>query len=255
METETSSCVESTRFTIPEKTHLQIIFITVQWLPVQMKSEKELRVVMDAFPIVFGIQIVWEQWHFQLPCIENLTYLNFEMFLLTCEHSELSAACAQAHQQAQVFQSKRFYFIAEAHFKPVLHSASWRLRSARAGLDVPKGTSFYTHICNTQRKPFAAVNACHLLTPILLLSSTDPADRSALSRARHGACPCLMLHSWQPLPFRSVPFRSVPLRPSRHSGSWRGPQGSRPATVQPQSGLRAARSPACGGALRKCSLT
>lgn len=70
-----------------------------------MKGKKELRVVMDAFPIDFGIKIVWQQWHFQLPS-KNPTHPNFEMFI-TCERFELSAAYAQAHQQVQVFQNKR----------------------------------------------------------------------------------------------------------------------------------------------------
>lgn len=81
----------------------------------------------------------------------------------------------------------RKIFLPEAHFKPVLHSASWRL----SGLDMRKLTSFYTItsviLQNTNRKPFPAASGCHSLTPILLLSSADPVDDST-----HGRCsePC-----------------------------------------------------------------
>lgn len=62
--------------------------------------------------------------------------------------------------------------------------SSCRLRSAMTEPDAPKVTSCYIIACiilqNANLKPYPAANACLLITPVLLISSTDPADHHNL---------------------------------------------------------------------------
>lgn len=112
---------------------------------------------------------------------------------------------------------------------------------------MPKLTSFYTvtsvTLQNTNRKAFPAANACHLLTPILLLSSTDPVDRSRLRRCSE-ACQAWSLpvsHAAQLAAVAGGRRWSEQLQQPGFSGS-RAPSRPRlPATVQPRSGLAALR--------------
>lgn len=93
--------------------------------------------------------------------IETSIYPNFEMFLITCEHFELSAACAQAHQQAQVFQNKRSLILSpRGRTCPSLSQLEAQVCQGWAG-HAQVYFLLHCHICNTYRKPFPAANACH----------------------------------------------------------------------------------------------
>lgn len=115
------------------------------WLPLQMKGEKELRVITDAFSIVFAIQIVWEQWHFKflngntyLPKLWNVSYhlWAFWAFCSLCSGTSASSGISEQEIFNTFSQRKNLSFTQSA-----------------GGSGLP-GLGWTCHICNTYRKTF-----------------------------------------------------------------------------------------------------
>lgn len=227
-----------------------------------MKGEKELRVVMDAFSHCLWRTYCLRAMALPTSCIEKPhlpELLNVSSHL--CVFWAFCSLCSGTSASSGISEQEIFNTSSQRHIlnlsftQPAgawgLPELGWTCPSL-----LPSTLShllyFKIQIGNLPQQQTLAICSLPFSCSAPQLQQIAVPCGAALSRARHGACPCLSPPSWQlgqsssgspafPAPFRSVPFRAAP--PGTPAGL--------PLTTQPQSGLTDAPSLACGGALRE----